>query len=178
MPFKKIDYSQTIIYKLVCNDINIPDCYVGHTTDYTRRKQRHKTACNNINDKLYNCNVYLFIRDNGGWYNWSMVVIENYACNSSLEARKKERYYIEQLKATLNSNIPTRTIQQYYNDNKEKILEYKQEYYNDNKDKILEYKKTKYICNCGSTCRIYDKQRHFRSIKHQNFINNELKTTV
>ena len=93
MPFKKIDDSQTIIYKLVCSDINITDCYVGHTTDFTRRKQKHKSDCNDISGEKYNLNVYSFIRDNGGWDNWSMVIIENYTCNSSLESNKQERYY-------------------------------------------------------------------------------------
>ena len=76
-----------------------------------------------MNGKKYNLNVYKFIRDNGGWNNWSMIAIEQYKCNSSIEAKQKERYYIEQLQATLNSNIPNRTIQEYYTDNKDKLLE-------------------------------------------------------
>ena len=51
MPKLPIDYSKTIIYKIVCNDTNITDCYVGHTTDFTRRKQLHKNDCNNPNGK-------------------------------------------------------------------------------------------------------------------------------
>ena len=49
MPKLPIDYSKTIIYKIVCNDTNITDCYVGHTTDITRRKAHHKCSCNNPN---------------------------------------------------------------------------------------------------------------------------------
>ena len=56
----------------------------------------------------YNLNVYTFIRNSGGWDNWSMVIIEKYKCNNSLEAKQKERHYIEQLQASLNSNIPTK----------------------------------------------------------------------
>ena len=138
MPHTNIDYNKTIIYKLVCNDVNIPDCYVGHTTDFTRRKLKHKTCCNNINGKKYNLNVYSFIRDND---NWSMVVIEQYKCNNSIEAKQKERYYIELLKASLNSNIPTRTPQEYYIDNKETITEQQKQYYDNNKDKLIEYQK-------------------------------------
>ena len=89
MPYKNIDYNNTIIYKLVCNDVNIPDCYVGHTTDFIRRKQLHKSCCNNINCKSYNLNVYKFITGNGGWDNWSMIVIEQYKCNNNLEAQKR-----------------------------------------------------------------------------------------
>ena len=38
MPKENIDYSKTIIYKIVCKDINIKDCYVGSTTNFTNRK--------------------------------------------------------------------------------------------------------------------------------------------
>ena len=47
MPKKEIDYSKTIIYKIVCNDLNIKDCYIGSTTSFTKRKNRHKSNCNN-----------------------------------------------------------------------------------------------------------------------------------
>jgi hypothetical protein len=43
-----IDYKKTIIYKIVCNDLNITDVYVGHTTNFINRKARHKYDCNNI----------------------------------------------------------------------------------------------------------------------------------
>ena len=45
MPRKPIDYSKTISYKIVCNDLSITDCYVGHTTDFTKRKSHHKSDC-------------------------------------------------------------------------------------------------------------------------------------
>ena len=60
MPKKDIDYSNTIIYKIVCKDINNKDCF-------TKRKYRHKYCCNNPSDKGYNLYVYKFIRENGGW---------------------------------------------------------------------------------------------------------------
>ena len=49
MPRKPIDYRHTHFYKIVCKDLNIKDCYVGHTTDFTKRKYQHKTACNHVN---------------------------------------------------------------------------------------------------------------------------------
>ncbi len=42
MPRNEIDYSKTIIYKIVCNDLTITDCYVGSTTDFKTRKAAHK----------------------------------------------------------------------------------------------------------------------------------------
>jgi hypothetical protein len=33
MTKKNIDYSKTMIYKIVCKDFNVSDLYVGHTTN-------------------------------------------------------------------------------------------------------------------------------------------------
>ena len=45
MPRTAVDYSKTIIYKIVCNDLNVKDIYVGSTTDFTKRKNKHKSCC-------------------------------------------------------------------------------------------------------------------------------------
>ncbi len=91
MPRTNINYQNTIIYKIVCNDLNIKDLYVGHTTDFKRRKSEHKKKVGNINDdKSYNFKVYKTIRDNGGWDNWSMIEIEKYPCNDSKKATARE----------------------------------------------------------------------------------------
>ena len=76
MPKTAIDYSQNVIYKIVCNDLNVKDCYVGHTIQFRERKASHKSKCNNEKNKLYNLNIYQIIRENGGWSNWSMIEIE------------------------------------------------------------------------------------------------------
>ena len=80
MPKSNCDYSRTVIYKIVCNDLNITNCYVGHTTEFTKRKSNHKTRCTDVNDKYHNLEVYKFIRDNGDWSNWSMIEIGKWAC--------------------------------------------------------------------------------------------------
>ena len=139
MPKKAIDFSKTIIYKIVCNDLSITDCYIGHTTDFTKRKSCHKSRCNNANCKEYNLNVYQFIRNNGGWDNWCMIEIEKYACNNNNESCTREKYWLEILNATLNKQIPSRTQTEYQDCKKEKIKEYQTEYNKINKDKRKEY---------------------------------------
>ena len=163
MPLNSVNYSNTIMYKIVCNDLNIIDCYVGHTTDFKSRKNQHKNTCNNINNNL---KVYQYIRDNGGWNNWSMIMIEKYDCKSKLEALKRERELIEELKATLNMIIPTRTQKEYKQNNREDILVSHKEYYIDNKEKIKEMYKTKILCVCGCNIRQYDIKRHETTKKH------------
>jgi hypothetical protein len=141
MPRKEINYSKTIIYKLVCNDPSITDVYVGHTTDFIRRKQGHKTVCNNENSNKYNLYVYQFIRNNGGFNNWEMIEIEKYPCNDTHEATVRERHWLETLGATLNRQVPTRTTKEWRETNREQLIEKAKEYYESNKEIINEKNK-------------------------------------
>ena len=109
MPSKPIDYSKTHFYKIICRDLNIKDCYVGHTTDFTKRKSKHKGKCSLEGNRDYHLYVYQFIRENGGWGNFDMILIKTVECNNSLEARKVERDLIEELEATLNQRCPYQT---------------------------------------------------------------------
>jgi hypothetical protein len=172
MPRKPIDYSKTIIYKLVCNDLAVTDIYVGYTTDFTNRKKQHKRSCNNTNVESYNYKVYQIIRLNGGWFNWSMIQIEEYCCKDGNEARSRERYWFETLNANLNTCVPNRSRQEYKNINREKINENQRQYNENNKEHIKEYKSKPYTCECGNVFRQNEKSRHFKSKKHQNYLAN------
>jgi hypothetical protein len=94
MPKNEIDYSSTIIYKIFCKNNSIKETYVGHTTNFIKRKYHHKICCNNLNNNL---NIYKTIRENGGWDNWEMVEIGCYNCKNSEEARIKEQEHYEAL---------------------------------------------------------------------------------
>ena len=189
----KIDYSKGLIYKFVCNDLECKDIYVGSTTNFIQRKYLHKSACNNENSKSYNLKIYKTIRDNGGWYNWSMIEIEKYPCNDGNELRARERVKYEELKANMNSNVPNRSPKEYDEYNKERIKEYQKEYQKDNKEQLKEYKKEynkkyrennkkkisennkiKISCICGSTFRKSDKGKHEQTKKHINYVNSQL----
>jgi hypothetical protein len=159
MPKKEMDYSKTIIYKIVCNDLNITKLYVGHTTNFIQRKWKHKNNCTNNNSKCYNYKIYQFIRANGGWDNWSMIEIEKFSCNDINEATARERHWYEQLNAILNTQIPSRTKK-----------EFDKEYYETNKPKILEYKNQKFNCECGRKYTQNHKARHLNSKKHKDYL--------
>ena len=109
MPLNKIMYDKTHFYKIVCRDLNIKDCYVGHTTNFRTRKNQHKTTCNSPLNKSHNFPVYKFIRENYGWDNFDMILIETLSCENKLEAEKIERRFIEELNCTLNAQMPFRT---------------------------------------------------------------------
>lgn len=175
MPKKNCDYSKTVMYKIVCNNLNITDCYVGHTTQFTKRKCNHKISCNNVTQPNHGIKLYKFIRENGGWSNWAMIEIEKWPCIDGNEARSRERHWYEQLNATLNSEVPNRSIveyhQEYYENNKETYKTNHAEYYEKNKDKIIEQNKEKIICACGGKCTRNGKSHHYKTKKHIEFTN-------
>ena len=121
MPKVEIDYSNTIIYKIACNDPNITDVYVGHTTNFVQRKHAHKQVCNNINSPCYNLKLYKTIRKHGNWSNWEMSIVNFYNCKDQYEARQKEQEYYVLLGATLNTVEPLKLNMH----NTKKVLETK-----------------------------------------------------
>ena len=198
MPKIPINYQNTIIYKFVCDDVNIKDVYVGATTDMIRRKAQHKYRCTNSNDKCHNLKIYFSMRSNGGWENWTMLEVEKYPCNNLMESNIRERYWLEQLNSNLNKVVPSRTDKEYREDHKEQAKEYLQEYYKNNKEqakeyyinnkeKIKEYSKEyynnnnkdnnklkKYECVCGCNITIIYKSHHNKTKKHLSYIQNNV----
>ena len=144
MPRLPINNNNTVIYKLCCLDPDVKEIYIGHSTEFTVRKGSHKSHCNNEKDKLHNLKVYQYIRANGGWNNWDMVLVEKYPCNDVLEAKQREQFHISDLHSTLNSfnSIKSETYHQEYRDNhKDETKLYSKEYYAQNIESIKEYKK-------------------------------------
>ena len=124
------------VYKLCCIDPEIKEIYVGSTKNLRVRKGQHKFNSNNESSNKYNCNVYQFIRSNGGFENWNIIQLERFEFNTKYELHARERHYIELLKANLNKHVPTRTYTEYYDDNKEKVKDRNKEYYDANKENI------------------------------------------
>lgn len=179
-----VNYNDIIIYKLCCKNPEITDIYVGHTCNFTRRKYEHKFHCNNEHSEKYNYNVYTFIRDNGGWNNFDMVMVEQYPCENKLESERRERHWIETLNATLNCVIPSRTHEEiqkygkrhrienkeyykkYGEDHRDHILEQKKKYYIDNVEKFKKYRSQKIECECGCEITRGNILSHKKSNKH------------
>jgi hypothetical protein len=163
MPKVEIDYSNTIIYKIICKDTDVKDIYVGHTTNFVQRKHSHKSSCNNKDSPYNNCKLYQIIRNNGGWKNWSMEIVDFCKCNDLYEARKKEQEYFISLNATLNSNEPiSKSNVNSTKENQEITVENEQLAKSGNK------MATKYICNkCDYICyKKYNWDKHLLTAKH------------
>lgn len=159
MPKIPIDYSKTIIYKLVCKDPAVTDLYVERTTNFVKRKNLHKSVCQNSKSNSHNFYVYQFIRKNGGFNNWDMIKVKRVNCKDKLEASKRERYWFEKLGATLNKNIPSRTMS-----------EYNDKYKKDNCEKTREWNHIKTQCECGGRYTNTHEARHFGTQKHMAYV--------
>ena len=166
-----------IIYKICCDDL--PEfIYIGSTKSFRHRKALHKSRTNN---EKYNYKIYTNIRENGGWDNWRMVIVEDIGEVSLTQARIKEEEHRVKLNANLNSKKCYETQEEYderhrnqarnyYKENKEKVLETTKIYREKNKDKIMEWKNQRITCECGRTFRIDGKAEHERSKIHKKLI--------
>ena len=217
MPRQAIDYSKTIIYKIICDDL--PEyIYIGSTTNFRERKTNHKCK-----SKTSECKLYKTIREHGNWENWKMIEIEEFACENGRQAEKREQHYMDLFKSNLNSYkaFGGETIQeqkkqynlehkediakqkkqyhldhkediaekqkqyrlehkediakqhkQYYLEHKEHTKETNKQYYLEHKEEIAYKRKEKFICECGSICRIDVKSKHYKTKKHLDFVSN------
>ena len=154
MPKIPMDYSKCSIYKIehVDDDTLV---YVGHTTNFDKRKTAHKYYCKKDNNKHYNLKVYQMIRQNGGWDAFKMLEVEKYPCADKREAERRENEVMKELKASMNMRKSFRTQDEiteykkeydtnYYESNKHKIQEYNKEYSEVHKPKKQEYNKEYY----------------------------------
>ncbi len=114
-----LHYQDMYVYKIICKDENIKNIYIGLTKNFEMRKKGHMTYYKNFKKgKLYD-----FIRANGGWDNWEMVIVEKFSCTNRKEASLKEKYWYEKFNPDLNKNYPSRDGYTWYQDNKERLLE-------------------------------------------------------
>ena len=77
-----------------------------------------------------------------------------------------ERRYVEQLGATLNRQVPTKTRKQYYDDNRDKIVAHVKQNYQDHKAERRAYLDAVIECECGLTSTRSHMSRHKRTQRH------------
>ena len=164
-------YENALVYKLCCDDPEITDIYVGSTCNFKVRKQKHKSSCNNENGEHFNRYVYQYIRENGGWDAWSMILVKKYPhVVDNQELVMKERKWVTILKATLNKQIPgallelgtTEYARQY-------ARQYSTQYRKLNGDKIKE----KIKCEWGCMISRGHMSRHTKTKKHKEYMTNK-----
>jgi hypothetical protein len=166
-----------IIYQIRPLDRTLGFTYIGSTICFEKRKSNHKEYCRNEKRKSHNTPLYKFIRENGGWDAFEMVPLEEYKCDTKLQARIREQDTLDKVENKLNSvraytdDATTKEQQhQHYLENRDVVLEKRKDYRNKNKTAINEQKKEKVECCCGAIVSKSHLGRHRYSIKHQMFV--------
>ena len=165
-----VNYNNGKIYKLECLTTGL--IYVGSTTKQylSQRMVQHKSEYMSYKDgkRGYITSFKIIEGDN-----YDIQLLESVNCNTKDELLAREGHYIKTLEC-VNKYISGRTKQQYRNDNKDFYDDYHQEYskdwYQANKEKLKQLVK----CDCGGKYQLYGKSHHFKSIKHQTFLNNQI----
>ena len=113
-----------------------------------------------------------------GVENCKIILLEKIELKSKEELRAKEAEFIRKPKC-INRSIPTRTKQQYYNENKESILKKQHQKYMENIDEmhqkrkqLREKNKELINCECGSCIYKYKIRDHKKTKKHLDYLEN------
>ena len=174
----KNKYAKGKIYKLV-NTVD-DNVYVGST--YRGLGVRYADhVCASRRERFKSMEVYKHMSQIG-WENVSIVLVEKWPCTSLQELTTRERYWIETLKPTLNTRIPTRTDAEYRADNKQRkrdkqklyrennkamIAEKAKAYYEQNRETLLPRRNEKICCECGCMVSKYTLDKHKAKNKHK-----------
>lgn len=169
-----VNYNNGKIYKIEPINGEEGDIYIGSTTkEYlSQRMDNHRSQYKLfIKGKKQNTTA-LTLFAKYGMENCKIILLELVNVNSKDELLIREAHYIKTLQC-VNKHIPLRTLQEYYQDNKDKI----KEYYKDNKDKIKGYqeinkdniknkKREYYQDNYGANKdKINERRRELRKLK-------------
>lgn len=164
-----VNYQNGKIYKIWSPSQDLQ--YIGSTAqELSQRLAGHKRNFKSFNNPDSKFNNYCASYEVLKCEDYRIDLLENYSCINKLELNKKEGEYIKN-NVCVNKIIAGRTPKEHYQDNRDKILLEKKEYQQINKEKISEKRKVKMLCDCGSEFRISDKARHYKTIKHQDYIN-------
>ena len=179
-----LDYSKGKIYTLRCRyDDSL--IYVGSTVQpLSVRYGGHKT------DSLRKKDRVLYKTINNDWDNWYIELYELIPCNSRMELERREGEVIRAI-STIDQKIAGRTDTEYYEDNKDIILEKnklrKQDYRKNHREEYLKERRLRYDkdsqykikrntdagsikCECGGCYTLNRKSKHFKTKLHQNYL--------
>ena len=98
------NYNESRIYKIWCNLEGIDEIYIGSSARFIERCKLHESDCNNINSPRYSYKLYQYIRNNGGFQNFKIHVIQEFPCENRTALNIREEYWKKELQPTLNTN--------------------------------------------------------------------------
>ena len=112
------------------------DLYVGCSTQpLSKRMEKHRSSMKNDRDK----NTRLYTKMNElGVENFYIELVEEYPCKNIEQLRAREGEWIRKI-GTLNKRIEDRTLQEWKEDNAEKMREYHKQYREEHGETLREH---------------------------------------
>lgn len=127
-----MDYNNGKIYAIRSNQTEL--FYIGSTcSNLSKRFYEHKAH--------YKC----YLEGKGLFYSSYDILkfddayielLEEYPCENREQLNKREGEFIRDNNCS-NKRVSGRTLKEYYDDNRDKMIEYSKEYYENNKDRVL-----------------------------------------
>ena len=171
-----MDYKNGKIYVLRSHQTE--DIYIGSTTTkLTKRLSKHKSDFKRWKNGKYNYITSFELMKYDDAY---IELLELCPCDFKMELCRREGEFIRSMKC-INKEIAGRTMDEWREDNKDKIKIQKREYYETNKEIVKEYTKEyreknknkinrQYECECGGKYTQPHKSQHLKTKKHLNHI--------
>ena len=151
------DYSQGKIYRTWNN--NFSHCYIGSTCQpLSKRMTRHRSDYNQYSKNKIRYITVFSLFDEYGVENCKIELLEAYPCKNREELEAREGHH-QRKNQCINKFIAGRTDKQYYQDNRERILEQCRIYRDEHKEERKEYDKQRYENNKDE---INEQQRQYR----------------
>jgi len=176
----------------------------------SQRMVKHRNSFELYKNKKANYTSVFELFEKYGVENCYIELLESCPCKISEELLKKEREWFDKLncvnivrpmrteeekKEKIKTHNNSEWMKKWREDNKEELKEYMKEYTEKNYDKLLQKKrdykiknaekikeqiKERYVCGCGVESLLWNKARHNRSKKHQEYLTtvNTLCTTA
>ena len=136
-------YETCIIYMLTINE----ECYIGSTFDFNKRMNYHKNHCKQNNHKIYK-----YIRQNGGWNNVNIRIIDVYYLVTKKFKIETEQYYMDYFHSSLNqrsafNGLGKKEYQKEYRENNKETLKQKHKQYRENNKETIRQIQKEYFVN-------------------------------
>ena len=145
---------QGTVYSIKCKATG--EQYIGSTCKHVEyRLEQHRQSGNKT------CSKQIIARNN-----FEVVVLESVLCDGRQDLLYRERWYIENEPNVINKSRPIISEEE----RKASVLAYERshpEYYQKYRDEHKHKWQSDYLCECGVTCRLINKNRHERSTQHK-----------
>ena len=153
------DFQKSKIYKLY--SVNNPNLvYFGSTTQRLSQRLAEHVKSYKIGSNIASRSIL----ETG---NYNIELIEEYPCNDNKELLEKESEYIRNNEC-LNKVIPNRNRAEWYETNRPQLLMKRNIRYLKEKEDLQK----KVTCSCGCEIKKFSLNKHLKSNKHNNIINN------